>query len=242
LRSRSRREVRKEKAGGRKPIPEKFKEERESKAKQVVPKGENQRKLIAALKCDVVVLATGSAGTGKTFITSVIAANKYVQQEIDKIVLTRPYVGMGKSSGFWPGTIREKIEPYLRPVLDVLKDRIGANDFESLIGKSIELQPLEAVRGRTFDNAMVIIDEAQNTTPEEVRALVTRIGQNTQMVFCGDTSQSDIRGDNGLKYLTKIIEDNNLEGCSVIHFKPEDSVRSDICAVFVKIFDNEGRN
>lgn len=216
----------------------KFAEERTQKAQPIVAKTENQKLYIRSLQRKTMILAIGSAGTGKTYVAAAHTANKLVNGDIDNVVLSRPYVGMGKTSGFWPGTIFEKLEPYLRPILMVLKKRLGDNDFDSRVRQGrISLQPLEAIRGMSFDDCVLIVDEAQNTTPEEMESIVTRIGENCQLILCGDPAQSDIKGENGLDFITRIIVEYNVQGASVVEFEPDDVVRSGITAQFVKIFN-----
>ena len=135
-------------------------------------------------------------------------------------------------------TVYEKLEPYLKPMLNVLKQRLGDNDYDSRVRSGrIAIQAMEAIRGMSFENCILIIDEAQNTTPEEMESVVTRIGENCQIILCGDPAQSDIRGKNGLDYIAQIIEDYDVEDAKVINFYPEDNVRSGITKRFVQIFD-----
>lgn len=226
---------------GRKKNP-KFENEREMKAQPIVAKTTNQKLYIAALQRKTLVLATGSAGTGKTFVAASHAANRLVRGEIDNVVISRPYVGMGKTSGFFPGTVHDKLEPYLKPILNVLKKRLGDNDYDSRVRAGrIALQPMEAIRGMSFEDCVLIVDEAQNTTPEEMESIVTRIGENCQLILCGDPRQTDIKGENGLDYILKIIHKYNVQGADSVEFTPDDVVRSGITAQFVKIFSEMGR-
>jgi len=216
----------------------KFEQEREDKAQPIVAKTNGQRVYLKALQQKILIVPTGSAGTGKTFIAAAHAANRLVRGEVESVVLSRPYVPMGRSSGFFPGTVYEKLEPYLKPMLNVLKKRLGDNDYESRVRAGrIAIQAMEAIRGMSFENCILIIDEAQNTTPEEMESVVTRIGENCQIILCGDPAQSDIRGKNGLDYIAQIIEDYDVEDAKVINFYPEDNVRSGITKRFVQIFD-----
>lgn len=225
---------------GRKRNP-KFQEEREQKAQPIVAKTHNQKLYLKALQQNILVVPTGSAGTGKTFIAASHAGNMLVQGTVDSVVLSRPYVAMGRSSGFFPGTVQEKLEPYLRPILNVLKNRLGENDYESrLRATRIAIQPMEAIRGMSFENCILIIDEAQNTTKDEMKSIVTRIGENCQVILCGDPAQTDIKGENGLDFITNIIEERGVHGAKVIRFKPDDIVRSGITKRFVQIFDSMG--
>lgn len=219
----------------------KFEEERQQKAQPIVAKTDNQKIYLKALQQNILIVPTGSAGTGKTFIAASHAANRLVKGEVDSVVLSRPYVAMGRSSGFFPGTVQEKLEPYLRPMLNVLKTRLGENDYESRVRSTrISLQPMEAIRGMSFENCILVIDEAQNTTIDEMKSIVTRIGENCQLILCGDPAQTDIKGQNGLDFITDIIEKRGVHGAQVIRFMPEDNVRSGITKRFVQIFDSMG--
>lgn len=218
----------------------KYQDDRLDKAKPILAKNENQKEYIHSLMTNVITVGRGSAGTGKTYVAACVAANKYLKGEIDKIVITRPLVGMGKSSGFWPGTITDKLEPYLLPIINTLKERIGEDKFRADYGKNITIQPMEAVRGMNFDNVFLIVDEAQNCEPLEIRSLVTRLAEGSQAAFCGDDKQMDLKGLSGIKYLCNLIKNHNIQNCGVVEFGPSDIVRSGITKVFVEIFDAEG--
>lgn len=221
-------------------IKGKFMSERKDRAKPIIAKTQNQKRYLKSLQEDVLSIGSGSAGTGKTWCAASTAANKYLLGEIDTIVLTRPYVGMGKSSGFWPGTIRDKLEPYMLPMLNTIKERIGVEKFEADYGKGIIIQPLESVRGQSFENTFLIVDEAQNLTPDEARSLVTRMAEGSQIVFCGDDRQKDIQGLSGIEYLSNLVKSRKLPNCSVVEFTPADNVRSGLSKMFVEIFEEEG--
>jgi len=225
---------------GRKKNP-KFEEEREAKAQPISAKNDAQRAYLKALQRSVLIVGTGAAGTGKTFVAASHAANRLVRGEVDSVVLSRPYVAMGRSSGFFPGTVHEKLEPYLKPMLNVFKKRLGDNDYASRIRQGrIAIQPMEAIRGMSFEDCVLIIDEAQNTTIDEMKSIVTRIGENCQVILCGDPAQTDIKGKNGLQFIADIIESENVSEASVVTFKSEDIVRSGITKQFVQIFDKIG--
>ena len=216
----------------------KFQDERDNKAQPIVAKTSGQRIYLKALQSKILVVPTGSAGTGKTFIAAAHAANRLIKGEVESVVLTRPYVSMGRSSGLFPGTVYEKLEPYLKPILNVLKARLGDNDYDSRVrAQRIVIQAMEAIRGMSFENCVLIIDEAQNTTPEEMKSIVTRIGENCQVILCGDPAQTDIKGQNGLDFICNIIRKHSIEEAQVIEFYPEDVVRSGITRRFVQIFD-----
>lgn len=238
----SRKTTKRTRQGGVKPaIKEKFKEERQALVKPITAKNERQKDYLHSLQFNTITCGRGSAGTGKSFCAASVAANKYLKGEIDSIVVMRPLVGMGKSSGFWPGDIRSKIEPYLLPILNTIKSIIGAAKYEADYGKSILIQPMEAVRGMNFDERVyVIVDESQNCTPDEIRSLVTRLATGCQAAFCGDDFQRDVQGRSGIEYLSTLIKNHNLPQCATIEFRPEDIVRSGLTRLFVEIFEKEG--
>lgn len=226
---------------GEKVVKAKFQEERFEQAKPISAKGENQKLYLHSLQFNAITVGRGSAGSGKSWCAASVAANKYLKGEISQIIVMRPLVGMGKSSGFWPGTIREKLEPYLLPILNTIKDRIGTARYEADFGRNILIQPMEAVRGMNFDSATyVIIDEAQNCSPDEIRSLVTRLAEGCQAAFCGDDKQKDLHGLSGIEYLCNLVKKNNIPGCGVVEFTPQDIVRSGLTRIFVEIFEEEG--
>lgn len=207
----------------------------------VLAKNENQKKYLHSLQFDTISVGKGSAGSGKTFCAAAVAANKYLKGEIDQIIVTRPYVAMGKSTGFWPGTVEEKLYPYLAPILGVIKERIGASKFEADFGKNIKIQPLEAIRGMSFPSGTFLIcDEAQNLSVEEVRSIVTRLETGSQVAFCGDDKQRDVKGVSGIVYLSNLIKKHKLPDCAVVEFTTADIVRSGLTRAFVEIFEQEG--
>lgn len=233
---------RKEKKAQRgKVVKEKFQNDRDSRIIPVQPKNENQRKYLESMQRNVITVARGRAGTGKTYLAASFAANMYLKGDIHTIVLLRPLVGMGRSSGFWPGTIQQKIEPYVAPMLSTIKERIGTAKFEADYGKSIVIQPMEAVRGMSFSPGVCcIIDETQNTTPDEIRSLVTRLEEGAIAIFCGDDRQKDLNGLSGIEYLCNLIKNNDIPDCGVVEFTSDDIVRSGLTRTFVELFEKEG--
>jgi len=214
------------------------KEERQSI--QLLPKTEKQAEYIRALRTAGQVVVTGSAGTGKTFIASVHAAKMLREGAIDKIVLTRPNVSSGKSLGFFPGSLEEKIAPWVIPFTDVLRQCLGDGAYATAIAKrNIDIVPFEVMRGRTFNRSVIILDEAQNTTPSEMKMFLTRVGEESQVIINGDIKQSDLKTDSGLRVILNMIRTQNLPIPS-IEFTVDDIVRSDICAMWVKAFDKVG--
>lgn len=235
-----RKRTRKTRNGGVKPeVKEKFAEQH--KAKPIVAKNENQKKYLHSLQFDTVSVGKGSAGSGKTWCAAAIAANKYLKGEINQIIVARAYVPMGKTTGFWPGGVEEKLAPFVAPILSVIKERIGDNRYLAEFGKTIKIQPLEAIRGMSFQpGTFLIVDESQNLNIEEVRSIVTRLETGSQVAFCGDDKQRDLRGVSGIVYLANLIKKHDLPDCSVIEFTPEDIVRSGLTRAFVEIFEEEG--
>lgn len=206
----------------------------------LVPRTENQKLLIDALKEYSQVFILGPAGTGKTYVTATFAADLYTLKEIDKIVITRPHVAVGKDIGFLPGSLEEKTYPWALPVLDVLQKHLGKGAVETGIkNDNIEMAPLALMRGRSFDNAFIIVDESQNITTHELKMLLTRVGEGSTIVLNGDVQQSDLKEADGLSKVIHLAKKHMLP-VPVIEFGVEDIVRSDICAQWVKVFMKEG--
>lgn len=216
--------------------------ERKSDPFNIQAKTVNQKLFVSALNSSnkTCIIASGSAGTGKTYLAIAHAAKLFLEKKIDKIILTRPNISTGKTIGLFPGTAIEKMTMWLAPAISLLKEFLGASMYElALKREQIILQPIETIRGSSYNNAIVIIDESQNLEVDEVKAIVTRIGSNSKVVFLGDTTQSDIKNHkNGLHFIENAIEmDYDLTYYSaVIKFGPDDIVRSDICAAWVKYF------
>lgn len=205
----------------------------------LTPRTENQRLLIEALKSSSQVLVLGPAGTGKTYVTATYAADLYTMKEIDKIVITRPHVAVGKDIGFLPGTLEEKTYPWALPVLDVLEKHWGKGTLETGIKNgNIEMAPLALMRGRSFDNAFIIVDETQNITVHELKMLLTRVGEGSIIVLNGDVQQSDLKEADGLSKIIHLAKKHMLP-VPIIEFGVDDIVRSDICAEWVKVFMKE---
>ena len=206
----------------------------------IVPKTENQRKLLEALKSSRQVFILGPAGTGKTYVTATYAADLYTMKEIDKIVITRPHVAVGKELGFLKGDLTEKTMPWALPVLDVLEKHLGKGAVETGIKNgNIEMAPLALMRGRSFDNAFIIVDETQNITTHELKMLLTRVGEGTTIVLNGDVQQSDLKEADGL---TKVIHmaKKHMLPVPIVEFDMDDIIRSDITKMWVKTFYAEG--
>lgn len=207
---------------------------------ELIARSENQQLYIDALQSDNQIIVCGPAGTGKTYIAATHAANLYQMKEIDKIVITRPHVAVGKDIGYLPGTLEEKTTPWAMPVLDVLERHLGKGAVETGIKNgNIEMCPLALIRGRTFDNSFIILDEAQNLTIPEVKALLTRVGEGSTVVLDGDVQQSDIKEQSGLSKVIGLAKKHQIPA-PVIEFTIDDVVRSDICKMWIKVFMEEG--
>jgi phosphate starvation-inducible protein PhoH and related proteins len=195
--------------------------------KEVKPLNYIQETYLEAIKQNEVIFGIGSAGTGKTFIAASYAASELFHKRIDRIILTRPNVETGRGLGFLPGTLEEKYAPYLEPFDSVFYRALGEGFYEyALKSKSIEPRPLGFMRGATFDNAIVLVDECQQMTKQEFQMLLSRIGRNTKIILSGDQDQSDIQ-DSGLMDAVRRLE--GLPGIEVVRFLDSDIVRSKMC-------------
>lgn len=209
-----------------------------SRGKCVRPKTIGQKIYIDAIRRHSITFGLGPAGTGKTYLAVVMAVMALRNNEVDKLILTRPAVEAGERLGFLPGDLQEKIDPYLRPLYDALQDILGLEAYQKLLARNIiEIAPLAYMRGRTLERAFVILDEAQNTTPRQMKMFLTRLGFGSKMVVNGDLSQIDLpRGSgSGLTQATKILD--GLEGISVIHFDDRDVIRHDVVARIIRAYD-----
>ena len=206
---------------------------------QLLPLNDKQGEYIDALKHSNQVIVLGPAGTGKTYCVATFAANEYHLKNIDKIVITRPHVSVGKEIGFLPGTLEEKCAPWALPVIDVLEKHLDKGVVETALKNgNIEVAPLALMRGRSFENALVILDEAQNVTLTELKMLVTRIGEGSTLVINGDVQQSDLKEGDGLSKLVHLTKKHMLP-IPVVEFGVDDIVRSDICKTWIKVFLEE---
>jgi len=205
----------------------------------LTPKTKSQKRLMEAIDTNSQVIVLGFAGTGKTYVTATMAADLYTLKKIDKIVITRPMVSVGKDIGILPGDLGEKVAPWALPVLDVLEKHWGKGMLDTAIRNgNVEMAPLAMMRGRSFENAFVIADEAQNITTAELKMLLTRIGEGSTIVLNGDVMQSDLKGEDGLSKIAHLAKKHMLP-VPIIEFGLEDIVRSDICAQWVKVFYEE---
>ncbi|MBL4613133.1 MAG: PhoH family protein [Emcibacter sp.] len=204
----------------------------------IAPRSINQARYIDALKQGNMTFGLGPAGTGKTFLAVAMAVSYLLEGRVEKIILTRPAVEAGEKLGFLPGDIREKVDPYLRPLYDALAHMISLEQTERrLENGDIEVAPLAFMRGRTLSNAFVILDEAQNTSPMQMKMFLTRFGENCHMVVCGDPSQVDLADGtmSGLRHAQTILE--GIEDIAFIHFTADDVVRHPLVGKIVRAYD-----
>jgi phosphate starvation-inducible PhoH-like protein len=204
--------------------------------KEIKPLNYIQESYLDAIRNNDIVFGIGSAGTGKTFVAASYAASQLFHRQVNKVILTRPNVETGRGLGFLPGTLEEKYEPYLDPFDSVFSRALGKGFYEyALKSKSIEPRPLGFMRGATFDNAIVLVDEAQNCTKSEIKMLLSRIGKNTKIILSGDDDQSDIP-DSGLPDAVRRLE--GIEGIEVVRFIESDIVRSKMCKQIIIAYKN----
>jgi phosphate starvation-inducible PhoH-like protein len=203
----------------------------------IKPLNATQADYLDALRSSPQVIVLGPAGTGKTWIAATHAADLYRTGAIDKIILTRPNVPCGRSLGFFPGTIEDKFAPWAAPVIEAIKERIGAAAYEiALKNGAIELVPFEVMRGRSWKNAFVLFDEAQNSSVVEIKTFLTRIGEDCTVVINGDVSQCDLDHASGLRTVIHMVKSQMLN-VPLIEFSRDDIVRSGVCAMWVRAFD-----
>ena len=207
--------------------------------KSVIPRSEKQKNYVRALKESDIVISTGPAGTGKTFLAVAVALTMLLDKKIERIILSRPAVEAGERLGFLPGDMREKVDPYLRPLYDSLYDLL---DFKKVQKKieigDIEIAPIAFMRGRTLKNSFAILDEAQNATDTQIKMFLTRIGENSKIVVNGDSSQIDLINKNHSGLLRSKDLLKNLNEISVVDFNHNDVVRHPLVTKIVKAYDD----
>ena len=206
--------------------------------KPIKSRSENQQQLVDAFEKDDMIFAVGPAGTGKTYLSIALAVRALKNKDIKKIILSRPAVEAGEKLGFLPGDMKDKIDPYLQPLYDALEDMIPTVKLQDMMEKHvIQIAPLAFMRGRTLSDAVVILDEAQNTTPAQIRMFLTRMGWNTKMIITGDMTQIDLprQQKSGLKEALHILE--GIEGISIINLNQKDIVRHKLVTRIVNAYD-----
>ncbi len=208
------------------------------RGKQVKCKTVGQKTYVDCIKKDSITFGVGPAGTGKTYLAVCLAVQAYKQKQTDKIILTRPAVEAGEKLGFLPGDLQTKVDPYLRPLYDALEEMLGTETYIKLMERgTIEVAPLAYMRGRTLSNAFIILDEAQNTTREQMKMFLTRLGDNSKMVVTGDITQIDLPEGkkSGLEHAVSVLE--GVDGISVVQLSDKDVVRNPLVKRIVKAYD-----
>ncbi|MDF1689792.1 MAG: PhoH family protein [Cycloclasticus sp.] len=214
-----------------------------TRKKIIKPRGGNQQAYVKSISKNDIVFGIGPAGTGKTYLAVACAVEALQSEKVARIILARPAVEAGERLGFLPGDLSEKINPYLRPLYDALYEMLGVERVEKLIEKNIiEIAPLAFMRGRTLNEAFIILDEAQNTTPEQIKMFLTRIGYGSTVVVTGDITQIDLPGhmESGLKLVTKILK--NISGISFTHFSGADVVRHPVVQKIVAAYEKHNQS
>lgn len=212
-----------------------------TKGAAIKPKTVNQQKLVDMVRDNDLVFALGPAGTGKTYISVALAVRALKNKVVKKIIITRPAVEAGENLGFLPGDLKEKIDPYLRPIYDALNDMIPFEKLRYYMEREvIEIAPLAYMRGRTLNNAFILLDEAQNTTPMQMKMFLTRMGPDSKMIVTGDASQIDLpsRQSSGLKEAIRIL--NNVKGIGIMELNEKDVVRHKLVRDIIEAYNKAG--
>ena len=209
--------------------------------KTVAPKSANQRSYIEAIEKNDMVFAIGPGGTGKTYLAVSMAVSALLSKQVNRIILARPAVEAGEKLGFLPGTLQEKVDPYMRPLYDGLHDLLEADKLERFLEKDIiEVAPLAFMRGRTLNDSFVILDEAQNTTSEQMKMFLTRLGFNSKAVITGDVTQIDLPSGRKSGLVEAIEVVGKIEGISLIYFDERDVVRDNLVQRIIKAYEEHG--
>lgn len=214
-----------------------------TKGNPIKPKTVNQQTLVALVKDNDLVFALGPAGTGKTYISVALAVRALKNKTVKKIIITRPAVEAGENLGFLPGDLKEKIDPYLRPIYDALNDMIPYEKLKYYMEREIiEIAPLAYMRGRTLNNAFILLDEAQNTTPMQMKMFLTRMGPDSKMIVTGDASQVDLptKQSSGLKEALRIL--NGVKGIGFIELNEKDVIRHRLVRDIIEAYHRENRS
>lgn len=213
-----------------------------SKGKPIKPKTVGQRTYCDSIKENTITIGVGPAGTGKTYLAVAMAVTAFRAQEVNRIILTRPAVEAGEKLGFLPGDLQQKVDPYLRPLYDALFDMLGAETYQRYVERgSIEVAPLAYMRGRTLDDSFIILDEAQNTTGEQMKMFLTRLGFNSKMVITGDVTQIDLPDGkrSGLKEAVRVLR--GVNDIAVFKFTEKDVVRHRLVQDIIRAYERAGR-
>jgi phosphate starvation-inducible protein PhoH and related proteins len=209
-----------------------------TRKKTIVPRSATQITYMQALARDDVIFALGPAGTGKTYLAVAQAVSQLITGSVDRLILSRPAVEAGEKLGFLPGDMKEKVDPYLRPLYDALHDTLPAEQVERRIASGeIEIAPLAFMRGRTLANAFIILDEAQNTTPAQMKMFLTRFGEGSRMVICGDPKQVDLPNPGSSGLADAVGKLDGIQGISVVPFNVSDVVRHPIVGKIVQAYE-----
>ncbi len=209
-----------------------------AKGRPIHPKTLGQKEYLAAIRANSITFGVGPAGTGKTYLAVAMAVKAFKAKQVDRIILTRPAVEAGEKLGFLPGDLQNKVDPYLRPLYDGLFDLLGAEAFQRLQEKqAIEVAPLAYMRGRTLDDAFIILDEAQNTTPEQMKMFLTRMGANSKVVVTGDITQIDLpdKSRSGLVDALRVLR--GIQGIAQVQLSDKDVVRHRLVQQIVKAYE-----
>ncbi len=209
-----------------------------AKGRPLKAKTIGQKKYLDAIRQNTITFGVGPAGTGKTYLAVAVAVRAFRAHEINRIVLTRPAVEAGEKLGFLPGDLQNKVDPYLRPLYDALFDMLGAENYQRYVERgNIEVAPLAYMRGRTLDDSFIILDEAQNTTPEQMKMLLTRLGQNSKAVITGDVTQIDLQDKkSGLIEAVKILKD--IKGIETVILTEKDVVRHHLIQEIIRAYES----
>jgi len=213
-----------------------------SKGKPIKPKTVGQRTYCDNIKDNTITIGVGPAGTGKTYLAVAMAVTAFRAQQVDRIILTRPAVEAGEKLGFLPGDLQQKVDPYLRPLYDALFDMLGAETYQRYVERgSIEVAPLAYMRGRTLDDSFIILDEAQNTTGEQMKMFLTRLGFGSKMVITGDVTQIDLPEGkrSGLKEAVRVLR--GVEDIAIFKFTEKDVVRHKLVQDIIRAYERAGR-
>jgi phosphate starvation-inducible PhoH-like protein len=214
------------------------------KQKQVtiLPRNKNQETYMLKLLDDTkdIVFGIGPAGTGKTLLAVQVAVKLFLEGDVDKIIVTRPAVSVDEDLGFLPGTLEQKMAPWTRPIFDVLREYFHSREIEGMIEEGvIEIAPLAYMRGRTFKNSFILADEMQNATPNQMKMLLTRLGEGSKMAVTGDLAQADRLKDNGLINFTKLLKTSNVTHLDIVHFATHDIERHEAVKEVLEVYGDE---